>query len=247
MADISNIDYDTLVSGASQIASKADEMQNKIKSAFDAIEAMSEHWFGNSYDNFINVVNMSITNLNKMFEITVSDIPHEIYAKAKSYAYSQQTEVSASFTDQTALTLTDLAKTNKGTKLRFQSENISADQTTINGYFEDAATAADEAKTIATSLKDDWKSISGDTNIAELKTAFNTVETVVNNLKTSLSDQITAQEATISALETAADAVEAAKDAAESTVENVQEAATNAVQNIKESASQLWTNLTGGN
>ena len=86
MADIKEIDYDQIIVKASQIASAANEMQTNIKDAFTKIDSMRENWFGNSYDNFINVVNMSIPGLNKIFEVTVSDIPHEIAAKAKSYA-----------------------------------------------------------------------------------------------------------------------------------------------------------------
>lgn len=88
MADIKEIDYDQIIVKASQIASAANEMQTNIKDAFTKIDSMRENWFGNSYDNFINVVNMSIPGLNKIFEVTVSDIPHEIAAKAKSYAAS---------------------------------------------------------------------------------------------------------------------------------------------------------------
>lgn len=71
---------------------------------------MRENWFGNSYDNFINVVNMSIPGLNKIFEVTVSDIPHEIAAKAKSYAASNQSSTSSSLTEQIALILNDVSK-----------------------------------------------------------------------------------------------------------------------------------------
>lgn len=74
--DIKEIDYDQIIVKASQIANSANDMQNAIKGAFAEIQQMSDVWFGNSYDNFINVVNMAIPGLNKVFTVTVRVIYH---------------------------------------------------------------------------------------------------------------------------------------------------------------------------
>ena len=162
MADIKEIDYDQIIVKASQIASAANEMQTNIKDAFTKIDSMRENWFGNSYDNFINVVNMSIPGLNKIFEVTVSDIPHEIAAKAKSYAASNQSSTSSSLTEQIALILNDVSKTNKGAKLRFRTANVQSDQKAIESKFKSAKSAAEKASSTASSLESVWNSISGD-------------------------------------------------------------------------------------
>ena len=151
MADIKEIDYDQIIVKASQIASAANEMQTNIKDAFTKIDSMRENWFGNSYDNFINVVNMSIPGLNKIFEVTVSDIPHEIAAKAKSYAASNQSSTSSSLTEQIALILNDVSKTNKGAKLRFRTANVQSDQKAIESKFKSAKSAAEKASSTASS------------------------------------------------------------------------------------------------
>lgn len=247
MADIKEIDYDMIITKASQIANSANNMQESIKSAFNEIDKMREVWFGQSYDNFINTVNVSITGLNKVFEVTVSDIPHEIAAKARSFASANQSTVSTSLSDQVAIMLTDLTKTNKGSKLRFQSDNVTAAQSTIKAKFEEAASYAEEAYATSDSLTEAWNSISGDSNIRELKNAFNRVKTIMNSLSSALDGQISQQATTINALEAAAEAVEAVHDAAENLVDSAVDAAAAAVQNIQQSASDLWNNLTGKN
>lgn len=247
MADIKEIDYDQIIVKASQIASAANEMQNAVKTAFKKIESMSDNWFGNSYDNFINVVNMSITGLNKIFEITVSDIPHEIAAKAKSYAASNQASTSSSLTEQIAVILSDLPKTNKGAKLRFRTASVQADQKQIESKFEDAKTSADKASQIADSLEGDWNSISGDSNIKELKAAFKKVNNTIEIISKALSSTITEQANTIENAENLANAIEAAQKAKEERAEQVQEFAQNLKDKIQESRDQTWKNLLGRN
>lgn len=247
MADIKEIDYDQIVAKASQIAATANSMQNNIKEAFSLIDSMRDHWFGNSYDNFLNVVNLSTINLNKLFETTVSDIPHEIAAKAKSYAASNQASLSSSLTEQTAIILNEITKTNKGAKLRFKSSEISNDQKAIKAKFDAAKEDAENAHQQCEALQAHWNSISGDTNIRELKNAFTKVKVIIGTISNSLDSQISAQATTINALETAAGAVEAVKNVAENATDTVVDAATNTIHAIQQSASDVWKNLTGGN
>lgn len=246
-SDIKEVDYDEIINKASKIAQEANEMQNNIKDAFSKIEAMSNHWFGFSYDQFIEVVNMSTQPLTQIFEISVSDIPHEIAAKAKSYAAGNQTNVGVSFSEQTAIILNELPKTNKGSKLRFQDAEVRADQSAIKAKFEAAKNSAEQAKSTSESLSSAWQSISGDTNIRELKSAFGRVIKIVENLCRSLDNNITQQANSINALETVMDAVQAAPKVVDNAIDAVQDAATNLANQVQESASQLWTNLTGKN
>lgn len=247
MADIKEIDYDQMITKASNIASAADDMQKSVKEAFQKIQEMSDSWFGQSYDNFIDTVNMSVTGLNNLFETSVSDIPHEIAAKAKSYASANQATVGASFSEQIALILSELSKTNKGSKLRFRSSEIANYQTQIKTKFENANSCADKALGIAESLSSDWQSISGDSNIMELKVAFNSVKSILSKLSTALDSQITAQSNTIEALENAANNIAAAKEVTEDIIDGAKEFASSKVAQIQQSASDLWTNLTGKN
>lgn len=247
MADIKEIDYDQIIVKASQIASAANEMQTNIKDAFTKIDSMRENWFGNSYDNFINVVNMSIPGLNKIFEVTVSDIPHEIAAKVKSYAASNQSSTSSSLTEQIALILNDVSKTNKGAKLRFRTANVQSDQKAIESKFKSAKSAAEKASSTASSLESVWNSISGDSNIRELKAAFKRLDTILDSLSSALDNQITAQTNTIEALEGAANAVEAAGDVVSDAVDAAKDLGSQAINKIQETASDVWTNLTGKN
>ena len=240
MADIKEIDYDQIIVKASQIASAANEMQTNIKDAFTKIDSMRENWFGNSYDNFINVVNMSIPGLNKIFEVTVSDIPHEIAAKAKSYAASNQSSTSSSLTEQIALILNDVSKTNKGAKLRFRTANVQSDQKAIESKFKSAKSAAEKASSTASSLESVWNSISGDSNIRELKAAFKRLDTILDSLSSALDN-------TIEALEGAANAVEAAGDVVSDAVDAAKDLGSQAINKIQETASDVWTNLTGKN
>lgn len=247
MTDAKLIDTEQMINRASQIAENANEMQNAIKGAFQKIQSMSENWFGQSYDNFIDVVNTSIIALNKLFEISVSDIPHEISSKAQSYAHSNQQPMPAGLREQIALILSELPKTNKGAKLRFRSSEVAADQSAIKSKFEEAKSCADKASTVATSLESDWQSVSGDNNIRELKEAFKRVKNIVSHLQESLDSQISAQENTISTIENAANAVVASKEVVENAVESTQQAASNAINAIKQSSAEVWTNLTGKN
>lgn len=247
MADIKEVDYDQIINGASQIASAANEMQKCVKEAFIKIESMSNNWFGNSYDNFIKTVNLSIFGLNELFEISVSDIPHEIAAKAKSYASANQASCGASFVEQTAIILSELPKTNKGTKLRFRSTEVLSDQQAIVSEFKQAISNAEKAQNSSVALEQDWQSISGDTNIQELKAAFTTLKEILEGLSDALDGQISAQANVVDILESAANMVQSAKDVVGDKVEAAKDAATSAVDYIQQSASDIWTNLTGKN
>lgn len=211
MAKIEEIDCEQMITKANHISAAANSMQLYIKEAFQKIDQMREVWYGHSYDNFVIVVNMSISSLNQLFETTVSDIPNEIVAKAKSYALSNQTSISKGWGVQTAIILKAIQKTNKGFKLRFRTSEVSAQQKVIRSKFKEAVAAAQRAKSYASSLESDWRSISGDTNIRELKTAFEKVKKIIENLSDALDRQISAQADTIEALETAQATVKAAR------------------------------------
>ncbi len=247
MANIREIDYDQIITKASQIANDANEMQKSIKLAFEKIQSMSNNWFGNSYDNFIDTVNMSITGLNNLFEITVSDIPHEIAAKAKSYAASNQAVASVNLKEQVAIILAKIPITNKGAKLRFKSSEVSTDQAGIKAKFESAKSYADKAKAVAKSLSADWQSISGDTNIEELVQAFIRVQGIIKALSEALDRQISAQITTIDTIERASNNVDKPFGVLSTMVDTAVTSAKLAQTDIEQSATDLWINLLGKN
>lgn len=247
MAKIEEIDYDQIIAKASAIARFANHMQEEVKKAFQEIEQMRENWFGYSYDNFINTVNMSVNGFNKIFEVTVSDIPHEIAAKARSYAAANQTTVSNSLVEQTALMLTDLERTNKGSKLRFRTEEVETHRTNIKKYFDNAKEYANQAKQQAEDLNEDWRSISGDTNIAELRLHFSNLNVAVSRIENALDIQVNSQASTIEMIENATNMVKSAKENVSDFVEGVENLGENIKAGIENAKEDLWTNLMGKN
>ena len=247
MAKIRQVDYDQMINKASQIANAANDMQNSVKDAYKRIQDMSQNWFGQSYDNFVKVANGAIQDFNKIFEVTVSDIPHEIAAKAKSYAKVNQGEVTASLNEQIAIILSEVPLTNKGTVLRWETEGISADQQAIKSKFESAKSAADKASSLASSLESDWQSISGDTNIAELKKSFKKIQDSLDYLANSLDGAIRTQEASVSTTETAINAVKAAKNIVTGAIESTQQAAKDFTTKAQQAADQWEKNMLGKN
>ena len=247
-ADIKEIDCDQIVTKASNIAKKADQMQRAIELAFKEINSMRENWFGTSYDNFIvNVVNITIPDLNKLFETTVSTIPHEIYAKAKSFAIANEYSLSASFSEQVITTLTDLITTKKGATFRFRDNEVKVNQKQINIHFQDAENFANDAKSEAQSLEDVWKSISGDTNIQELKSAFDKVIKIIKKLSKALDNYISTNSLRVNAIEGTAEAFEATGKVAANAIDSAEEAVQSAVNKMQADANQTWKNLTGKN
>ena len=113
----------------------------------------------------------------------------------------------------------------------------------------DAFFTVDSAKasSTASSLESVWNSISGDSNIRELKAAFKRLDTILDSLSSALDNQITAQTNTIEALEGAANAVEAAGDVVSDAVDAAKDLGSQAINKIQETASDVWTNLTGKN
>lgn len=244
MAKIEEIDYDLMVTKASKISEGANAMQKDVQAAYNEMANMQSNWHGTSYDNFVKSANNAIESLNKLFKATVSDIPHEIAAKAKSYAASNQGELGVNYTEQTVISLSELSKTNKGSKFRFRSDDVSSNQRNIKSRFGSAKSYADYAKRIAESLQDDWKSVSGDNNIRELKSCFKRVKKILDDLETALNNQINAQIATINAIETANNTVEKVQDVVEDAVDSATQAANSATETIKQAATDVWTNLT---
>lgn len=247
MAKIKQVDYDQMINKASQIANAANDMQNAVKDAYKRMQDMSQNWFGQSYDRFIMGVNGSIEAFNSIFEVTVSDIPHEIAAKAKSYAKVNQGEVTASLNEQIAIILSEIPLTNKGTMLRWESDGVAADQQAIKSKFESAKSAADKASSIASSLESDWQSISGDTNIAELKKAFKELKDNIDALASALDGAIRTQEASVSSTETAINAVKAAKNVVTGAIESTQQAAKDFSTKAQQAADQWEKNMLGKN
>ena len=247
MANIDDINYDELVNGASKIASLANDMQNSIKQALQKMDTMRDVWFGQSYDNFVTAVNLQVVPLNKLFEVLVSDIPHEIAAKAKSYAASQQTTVGASFGEQTAIVLTEISKTNKGAELRFKTDQVTSAQQEIKSCFDKATESAESAKQIAGDLAPVWQSISGDTNIVELQLGFSRVIAGNRGLTSLLDGAITQQSNTIETIEGIANTVEAAKNAVSDGIDSAGDAINSFIDKAGEMANQTWKNLTGQN
>ena len=235
MADIKKVDWDALVRGASRIASAANEMQNDIKDAFTRIEHMSQAWNGKGYDNFVEGVSRSFTGLNNLFVTAVSDIPHEIYAKAKSYASVNQSDVTASFSEQTPIVLTEITKTNKSTEFKFISSDVKVAQTNVKSKFESAQSNADKAMSIADSLKSEWDSISGGENLYDLKAALKKIKNILTNISNALDASISSAETEYTAKETVAKGMEKAADVAES----VGDAASDALKSVDDKRRQM--------
>lgn len=247
MANIDDINYDELINGASKIASLANDMQKNIQQGFQKMDSMREVWFGQSYDNFITAVNLQVVPLNQLFEVLVSDIPHEIAAKARSYAASQQTTVGASFNEQTALILSEIAKTNKGAELRFKTDQVTSAQQEIKNNFQKATDAAEQARETASGLAPVWQSISGDSNIAELVLGFTRVMNGNDKLMGLLDGAISQQSSTIETIEGIAGTVEAAKDAVSDGIDAAGDAINQFREKAQDMADQTWKNLTGQN
>ena len=188
-----------------------------------------------------------LPDLNKLFEIVVSDIPHEIYAKAKSYSVMSEYSLSASFTEQVATTLTNLIPTKRGAIFRFRENEVKSNQKQININFQDAENFANDAKSEAQSLEDVWKSISGDTNIQELKSAFDKVIKIIQKLTKTLDSYVSASTLKVNAGETVQGAMEAAPKVAANALDAVEDAAQSAINKIEADANQTWKNLTGKN
>lgn len=246
-AKIEEVDYDGIMRQANKIADRASNMQNYIKQAFQRMDQMRNNWFGDSYDNFIRGVNMSIPGLNNTFMNTVVTYPMEIAAKARSLASANQAHVSVGLPANTAIQLADITLTGKGSKLRFREDQVRDDQANIKTNFENAKSEVDKAINEANNLKSEWQSVSGDRNIQELVQSFNRVKNIIAGLQDSLDSCISAQALTVNALESAAQAVDTAGNIMEDAVDSAKDAVANTVNKIQETAADVWRNLTGGN
>lgn len=244
MADIKKVNWDKLIEGASNIASTANEMQKNIKSAFKQLEELRNSWNGNRYDLFVTSVNQADQGLNTLFSTTVSKIPHEIAAKAKSYA-SLNSEKAKAFNEQTAIILEEIPKTSKGSEFRFRSAEVKSAEQSIKSKFTSAENNADKAISIANSLKGDWDSISGDENIYDLIAAFKKVKNIISSISRSLTGTITTTEQEISLKETAIAAGDAVKGVADQIGENASKAIDTANDAMRQAAAD-WRSLLGG-
>lgn len=235
MANIRNINFNAMINKASNIAAAWNEMQRAVKQAFERIAQMSSDWNGGSYDRFVETVNRAVPSLNNLFHTVVSDIPHEIAAKAKAYAASTQTPASASFSEATVLIINEVSKTNRDGEFRFLSDKVASDQTAIKGFFDKARQSAERAKAVCQSLKSDWDSVSGDTNIYDLIAAFKKLDLLLVEFSSALDQQIAVQELKINAAETAASAAEKVNDIKDDAVDAAKQAAAAATDAINQS------------
>lgn len=242
-ANIENVDYQDIVNKANQISNLSVEANTAISDAYQKMKDMSNDWYGNSYDKFAKVANSFIEQLNKCFRACIVQIPTELIAKARSYAQSNLSDLGGAM-DASVKNLTDISLTNKGTKLKFVSSNVSNDQVSIENSFKIAETKCDEISSTLQSI--DWSSVSGSRNKQELKKYLTNIKNIIGTIKLSLKQIINNQQATIDLIEGAQEAVEAGKELTEDIIDAAKSAADSLATEISDAVAATWESLTGG-
>ena len=238
-ADISSIDYDAVAEGAVKLSNYADSMQESIKSAFSEITNMSESWKGGSYDSVVKAINKAVNRLNTLFEKTVYTLPSQIYQKALSTAAGDSSDLTISSSFASPITLTELSTTDVR-KLTFKSSSVADYQSKIKSDFTQAHDYAENARELASDLKDEWDSTAGRTNLSEIRTAFKQVQEKLNSFQSLIDNAISTQSAVAAAIETANSTLGAIQDVAEYAVEDAEDAITTATNTINEALSDLF-------
>lgn len=241
MAEVRDVGVNELITGASEVARLANEMQTSIQISYNTIISMSDSWFGRSYDNYATAANFSAKFFfNNLFTNVVSDVPHEIAAKAKSYAIHHQEEITATFNEQIAIILPEIPLTNKGGHVRFLSEGVTTAQSAIKKNFDDAINSANAARSKSEGMRSDWQSIAGDTNVEELVNGFSKVVSALEELKSLLDKAISDQAASTEFAENTINFVESLPRMAAEGVDAAQDSLNNFISSVAEGASQTW-------
>lgn len=263
MAKIDEINFDELTENASAIALHGDMMQGSIKLAIQEIDNMRNVWFGNSYDLFVANVNLitygltglltggnassQFDSLNVLIKTIVSDIPYELYDKARSYAHTQYKAITASFSDKEPVVLPYLYPTDKGSELRFWSADVETAKTNIYTYLTNASDEISTCKSLAFQCETSWQSISGEININALKNALDRVQEKIDNIRSELNKAITDQANAIEAIEKAAEEIKSFANVVTPGIDSGLENLMGFSQMADEAATKLWKNLTGRN
>ena len=241
MSEVIDVGINELISSASKVARLANEMQTSIQIAYNTIISMSDSWFGRSYDNYATAANLTAkVFFNDLFTNLVSDVPHEIAAKAKTYAVHHQEEITSTFTDQIAIILPEIPLTNKGGHIRFISEDVTTSQSAIKKNFDDAIASANSAKDISGNMDSDWQSIAGATNVSELISGFNKVVSALELLKSLLDKAISDQAASTEFAENTINFLESIPQMAAEGMDVAQDSFNNFINSVAEGASQTW-------
>lgn len=235
------MDCDGMVRKANNLASKGNSIQNALKNALNCMNNMKngDAWTGQTYDNLVEVVNLSRSRMNNIIKSVVSTLPYDIAQNARGIAIAGNVTPNVSYAPQDYIVLEELTKTNKGNVWSFDEASTNSSKETVKKYFEEVKSNMTECQSIADSLLDDMNSGSGADKTRELKSAYKLLEETITRLATALDNEVKQQTELFNAAEAYLATKDKIVDAAKDTMDEIADKA-NA---IKDEAAQALSDI----
>lgn len=169
---INDVDFNEMASKAKNIREDAKNVNTQLEKLYKAIEDMYAVWYGLSYTNLVRAFNDIISQINKLLDVIVTDIPTYLERQANSYA---QPNIGANITSVTEEMPDHIVPVpdhdDMKNQYRFLADEVDTIKTNVITYLTDAKSYMDK-------IERTYRSIPWDTMGAKVE-----FEDVFNKLK----------------------------------------------------------------
>ena len=174
MAQIQNVDYQAIPSHARQMRSLGKDLNREVSSAYTSAKNMHQSWYGTRYNELITQFNDSVSLINEMLQLVVTDIPVTLEKVANNYSQADKgSNATAVGTDQpTKLSNIPLVS---DVGMKFISSQV---ETTRNNVSNNFKNAKEKMNSISSEFnRVNWSSEAADA----FRTKFNSLKSKIDS------------------------------------------------------------------
>lgn len=177
---IDNVDYNGFPKVAKGMRSDAEMLNKQVKELYERLAEMKKDWYGPRYDELVKAFNRMIPDLNKILDLTVTQMPFTIETIANNYAKVDIGKGITSAIETATKKIADVVESGKQ-KLRFDETKVIADKqkmdTNLNRVLELMDSIEEKYKTL------DWKSDASDEFEKTFKKLKSNISSNISNTK----------------------------------------------------------------
>ena len=198
MANISNVDYESIPGQAAQMRTYGQELNTEITTAYKSVDDMRNSWYGKRYNSLIKEFNGITDKLNELLELVVGEIPYALETIANNYS---QADCGSNVVRAQNTAPNKIANISESTAvgLKFITTEVAAVQSSVSTNFDNAKGKMDTIETAYNAIA--WESEASEafrTKFVKLKAdivaAFDNIKTQFGTLMTQAQDDIQSAE-----------------------------------------------------
>ena len=137
MAQIQNVDYQAIPGHARQMRSLGKDLNREEKSAYTSAQNMHNSWYGKRYNELIKQFNNSVSLINEMLQLVVTDIPVTLEKVSNNYSQADRGSNVTSVGGDQPTKLSNIPVIND-VGMKFISSQVEATRNSVSNNFKNA-------------------------------------------------------------------------------------------------------------